>query len=552
MYSLLCFVALAAASDDPAWLWNASSVRTTELPKTAGQPLSAEELRQLETGAPVTPFAPLTCGVRAPNGSLWVGAEHGLMFLAPGAPRWKLFHSRRWLPSDHVTGIAVVDAEHDAAIVKTKAGLVMIHEAETTLDKKMNEVHANLRRWNVRHGLVSETNLIEPGNVDAGTIQPSSDNDGLWTSMYVGAEAFRFGVTGDPEAKKNARQSLEALMFQERITEIPGFVARSFVPIDDDPVKYGGEWHRSTDGKWWWKGDTSSDELDGHYFAYAVYYDLCADEAEREEIRGYVSRITDHILDHGYNYVGPPGKPTTWGVWAPEKLNHDLEWIDDRGLNSLEMLSHLKVAEYMTGNARYTKALRELIERESYEMNTVQQKITWPPNAVNHSDDELAFLAYYPLLMYERDPHLRKVYLASLERSWQIERPEKSPFLNYIYAAGRQASAWPKPQDRPGEAFVPASDYDHDACLAWFHDVPIDTTTWRVENHGRRDIAFAPHPSRADRRLALEVVPPSERRVMKWNGDPFELDGGDDGRQRDDGTFILLPYWMGRYHRFLD
>ncbi len=64
-----------------------------------------------------------------------------------------------------------------------------------------------------------------------------------------------------------------------------------------------------------------------------------------QEIRPYVERITDHILDHGLNYVGPPGKPTTWGVWSPKALNHDLRRIGDRGLNSLEILSHLKVAE---------------------------------------------------------------------------------------------------------------------------------------------------------------------------------------------------------------
>jgi hypothetical protein len=39
---------------------------------------------------------------------------------------------------------------------------------------------------------------------------------------------------------------------------------------------------------------------------------------------------------------------------------------------------------------------------------------------------------------------------------------------------------------------------------------------------------------------------------MKWNGNPYALDGGSDGRERDDGAFILLPYWMGRYHRFID
>ncbi len=550
-----CFLALCAVPPEPHWHWQSAPVRTDALPATLGKSLSAAELSAVAAAEPVAPFASLTCGVRAPSGAVWVGSERGLMYLAPGAPRWKLFHSQRWLPSDHVLNISVVNDDLNgdvAAIVQMNAGFQMLRCAESTLDAKMDEIHANLRRLHLRDGLVGEITLHAPGDLTAAHVQPSNDNDGLWTSMYVAAEAFRFGATGNADAKANARRSLEALMFQERITGISGFVARSFVPIADDPQKYGGEWHRSADGKWWWKGDTSSDELDGHYFAYGVYYDLCADETEREEIRGYVQRITDHILDHGYYYVGPPGQPTTWGVWAPEKLNHDLEWIDDRGLNSLEMLSHLKVAEYMTGKARYAEAAHALIEHESYATNTVLQKMTWPPGAVNHSDDELAFLAYYPLLMYERDAELRKVYLASLTRSWRIERPEHSPFFNFIFAAGVQASDWPNPQQRPPEAFIEQAAYDGADCIAWFRDVPVDTISWRVDNTGRRDIALAHHASRAERALSLEVLPASERRTMKWNGDPHELTGGGDGRERDDGAFILLPYWMGKYHRLLE
>jgi hypothetical protein len=30
------------------------------------------------------------------------------------------------------------------------------------------------------------------------------------------------------------------------------------------------------------------------------------------------------------------------------------------------------------------------------------------------------------------------------------------------------------------------------------------------------------------------------------------LDGGADGRERDDGVAILLPYWLGRYHQLID
>src|SRR5262249_12422418 len=149
-------------------------------------------------------------------------------------------------------------------------------------------------------------------------------------------------------------------------------------------------------------------------------------------------------------------------------LNHDLRRQGDRGLNSLEILSHLKVAAHIVGNPRYAAKAKELIEQHSYGINTVYQKHNWPFDYVNHSDDELAFLAYYPLLWLERDPELRKIYLASIRRSWMSERMEKSPFFNFIYGASWQANDWTDPMKRPDKAYVDPDVYDRQACLDWF------------------------------------------------------------------------------------
>ena len=55
----------------------------------------------------------------------------------------------------------------------------------------------------------------------------------------------------------------------------------------------------------------------------------------------------------------------------------------------------------------------------------------------------------------------------------------------------------------------------------------------------------------APQRKGLNWLPPDERAVMKWNGNPFQLDGGRQGYGEDDGGFYILPYWLGRYHRFI-
>ncbi len=549
MHALLCCLAALVAADDSYPAWNVEPAGVTSLPATSGQRLSAAELKTLADDKPTTPFAELTSGVRTKDGRVWAGARGGLMLLEPGALRWRLFHSRRWLPSDDVLEVAVTP--QGEVVFKTTEGFGKLVERSTSLEAKMNHIDDLLQKFHLREGLVAHTHLQEPGKVETGRPQESNDNDGLWTCMYVGAEAFRYGVTRDPAAKKNARRSLEAIMFLERVSGIPGFAARSIIPISDDPQKHRGEWHRSADNRWWWKGDTSSDEVVGHYFAYAIYYDVVADEQEKEEIRPYVERITDHILDNGLHYVGPPGTPTTWGVWSPEKLNHDLRHFGDRGLNSLEVLSHLKVAEHIVGKPRYTDKLKELVEKHSYHINTVGQKQIWPPNRVNHSDDELAFLSYYPLLIYEQEPKLREVYLASIKRSWLIERPEHSPLFNLIYGAALQASQWTRPDQRPDRAYVAPEEYDRDVCLEWLRDVPTDTVIWTVNNSHRRDVVIA-GMNRFRRPQSDTVLPVSERHVMRWNGDPYTLDGGSEGRSRDDGAAILLPYWMGRWHRLID
>lgn len=550
MHALLCCLTLLAASDEKYMTWVAEPAGVAAMPlESTAQRLSPTEVSRLFDTPPALPFVSLTVGVRDREEGVWLGSRNGLMYLEQGAKRWRLFHSRRWLPDDDVQAISITQAGD--VLVKTPEGIGKLARRETTLEKKMATLEAMLQKYHVRDGFICTANLQEAGNLQTARIESTNDNDGLWTSLYVATEAFRYGVTGDPAAKKNARRSLETLMFLERISGIPGFCARSVVPIDDDPKHHGGEWHRSADNKWWWKGDTSSDEVVGHYFAYSIYHDLAADAQEKQEIAQYVTRITDHILDHDLTYVGPPGKPTTWGVWSPDKLNGDLRRFGDRGLNSLEILSHLKVAQDITHNPRYGEKLKELIEKHSYHINTVGQKQVWPAEFVNHSDDELAFLSYYPLVIHERDPHLREVYMASLRRSWLIERPEHSPLWNFIYGAGLQADKWTEPTKRPTASLVPPGDYDQQVCLEWLRDVPEDTIHWSVTNSGRRDVAIV-GSNRFRRPRSQSVLPVSERPGMRWNGDPYTLDGGGDGRSRDDGVPILLPYWMGRWHRLID
>jgi hypothetical protein len=67
-----------------------------------------------------------------------------------------------------------------------------------------------------------------------------------------------------------------------------------------------------------------------------------------------------------------------------------------------------------------------------------------------------------------------------------------------------------------------------------------------VKNSNREGEIMAAAPDRFGHRQAVTLPPPDERPVMKWNSNPFDIDGGSDGRGEDDGAAFLLPYWMGR------
>ena len=477
------------------------------------------------------PSAEFTAAAEESPAIIWVATRQGAFRVNRDTLRVEYFAGRRWLPDDQVTGIAI---QADAVWLETPEGFARIEYKAMTLEDKsrafVDRIQARHNRW----GLTASSQLRSPG--DASTSRPvSTDNDGLWTAIYVAAECFRYAVTRQDDARENARRGMEAILRLETITGIPGFPARSFVKVGEDVQPRNGEWHDTSDKQWRWKGDTSSDEIVGHYFVYPIYYELAADESEKPRLRAAIERITNHILDHDYQLIDIDGQRTRWGWWGPGEIWKD---ADETGLRALQILSHLRVAIHLTESpqlrARYQQHYDDLVNNHHYALLTRNQKIMVPGH-INHSDDELAFLSYYPLLRYETDPRLLAIYKDSLERSWQIERPERNPLWNAIYAAGTGARDW-----------------DRDEAVRTLREIPMDTIGWTVTNSHRLDVPVDPRADRFGRRQALIVLPYDELPMSKWNGNPYNLDGGAEGRSEDDGAYYLLPYWMARYHTLID
>lgn len=409
---------------------------------------------------------------------------------------WSLRHSRRWLLSDDVRDV-VVDADGTAWIGKAR-GVSAIRRRHMTLAEKADYYLRICRQRHVRSpGLVEKCFFPNPD--DLTVFHPrDDDNDGQYTAMYLAMESFRYAVTRKPQAKANADAAYAALEFLQTVTGTPGFVARTVVPAswtdmadpnEDIPPEEAVErrvrdprykivrqrWRRSHDGQWLWKGDTSSDEITGHMFGYLFYYDLAADDAHKERVRRHVRRIMDHIIEGGYLLRDLDGAPTRWEVWAPEKLNHDPDWRVERPINSFEILSFLRTAHHITGDARYLGEYRKLIERHGYAENARRPK-AYGLAERTPIDDELLALAAPGLLLHESDPGLHALFKEGYDWAYRTVENEQDPFFNFVFG------------------LVGGESFHLEESVAFLRDTPLDLRQWKVDNSQRDDVGHGATP----------------------------------------------------------
>lgn len=479
------------------------------------------------------PIEHLTALAISEQDELWIGTPHGAVLFIPYAAgrQWFYRAGKRYLPGDDVKSIAIAPGGSPVYFL-TDAGLGRIDLVTTTLLDRAGAVEQRVNERHRRLGMVAACLLDNAENPTSHEIG-DNDNDGLWTAYHVAAMSLCYGTTHEPAAKESARQSMHALYMLQNASGIPGLVARSVVPEQIGKTK-GPQWRPTPDGTIYWKSDTSSDEIDGHYLAFYTYFEHIAnhDPAERALIEKQVRAVTDYIVDHNYQLIDWNGKRTRWGFWNPEALNENPMDFIESGLNALQILSFLKVAHYITGDTKYESHYRKLAIGHHYLSNILLTKRCFPDEN-NHSDDQLGYVAWYPILQLEQDPRVRRALLAGIRRHYAIVLPEKPSFYIFVYATADPMGA------------------DIAGAVENLREIPTDRRAWAVQNSLRADVAVSPVQNRFGRPVLTRVLPADERCFEKWNADPYVPDDGGDGRVEDDGAAYLLPYWMGRFHGFI-
>ena len=513
----------------------------------------------LRTGAISTarqeklPVAHLTC-LAPVTGGLWAGTTRGVFLQRPPGPSTgagpalpegpgglRYYASKRWLPDDVVVDLK---AEADGSVlVLTRTGLTRIELKPTTLAAKADWFDRRMRSRHIRFGLAGERRLPVPGEVTSSEIV-DTDNDGGWSCYYLASQVFRYAATGNASARSNAWEIFDALQRLREFGGTNGFFARTF---ERKGFKYSDpdRWRDWPGDDWEWKGHTSSDEFTSHTFAHALLWELVANNpAERRRLADNYTAILDHILQHALYLVDVDGKPTLWGRWNPEYVNHYPPSVGDRRLNSAEIIAGLQLGWAMTGRALYRDKAYELFARHGYLTNILSSMklIAYTPDQIhqgnnmgdewNHSDDELSFVNYWVLYRFAFTQKLRRLYADAIQDHWRFEAAEKFPIWNFIYSACGGGRAC----DVAGAVWT---------LQGW----PLDTITWRIQNSHRLDLT--PLPRNFYGRQSAELLPPGERPITRLNTQTLLLDGGDGGGTELPGDEFLFGYWLGRYLKLI-
>lgn len=469
-----------------------------------------------------------TCVAEGFDGDYWVGTLRGAIRAVDGD--FHYFGCDRWIPNEKVNAIACGDR---IAYIATDGGLGIVSYEPYTLQKKAAWYKRWLDEWGMRRlGFISTLDRTDDGRY----IRFLSDNDVGWVCHYLDALCFEYAVTGDPAVRAEAVDIFKSVKWSEEITPIDGFPARAIYAVgeeanlaDTGSAGRPSEWNLTVDGRWRWKGDTSSDEVASQFYTMSIFYDLIAqeDEAVKALAQEHVRRMTDHIVDNGWMLRDLDGKPTVWAQWHPDFVL-DPEHTDERGLNSAQALNIIATARHIVGDTeKYRKAQDQLLEWK-YPDNVLRTKIVFP--SYTHFDDRLAFLGYYPLLNYETDPRLRAMYMRSLQRGWEAKRFENQAWFNFIYGA------------------LTGNECQNEGAVQHLRDYPLESINYRFTNSHRHDLQVP----KGYRNYVTDTkaMGPREQGVRRWDRDPLELDGGGDYGILDPSSY-LDAYWMARYYGFI-
>lgn len=483
-----------------------------------------------------------------------------------------------------------------------------LREKATTFEDRARRLHLNPSlRWITPVTLACDgTDCTRPAVAaadatwrDVETFH-SGENDGLWSALYLAAEAFRWAVTGEAEALEVIKVLLAGEVDRMRITGVPGNFTRQYIPpgvagvaCPDDPQQYvpsadkknnrwvrvdaagcvetvdgaTGGWvtsaHCGLDGYagWCWLDNVSKDEYSGHVFALGALAKLVDDEEVQATVRDLLGQVGRHLVDNRLGIVDWDGRVTEHGRFWAYALD---DWPS---FNAAMALSFFKQAGVATGDALLLEWYAECLLQRGGERDCLQRPPESPRDYLEYLPESSLYvgdhscksnwnnfsmhaLSLHNLIWYEHDPatravlqrHLEEDFFAPAGKSWPLA-DQHNAFFDFIFASQKALG--------PGST-GPALDAVRDG-VCMLRQFPAAKHHRAVTCPPERCV-LAGCTDRFDDPILDYARPIAERctRTFVWWGSPYDPDDcAEDLRTIEPPTDYLLAYWMGRYYGFI-
>ena len=427
----------------------------------------------------------------------------------------------------------------------------------------------------------------------------SGENDGLWSALYLAAEAYRHAVTGEEEALARLRVLMDGEETRMRVTGVPGVFTRQFIPpgiagleCPADPLQYAPDAEKD-DNQWvrvgaqgcvetydpaaaafvasghcglgefavCWLDNVSQDEYAGHMLGLTAVALLVDDADLRARAVELLRQVGQHLVDNLLEFHDWDGRVTEHGrIWALALDNFP-------GFNAGMALAYVGAAAELSGDEGLRAWLRRCLLQEEGVQDCLGQPLEAPRPYPEHLESaglyvgagsclsnwnnmSMHLISIQILLLLEREPGLRAVYQAHLED--EVFAPPDTPramsgqrnaWFDFVFAAHKRLG--------PGSS-GPALDAVKDG-LCMLRQFP-------ASKHQR---AVACPPERCvlsdcvDRQGGPILEEPREiadrclGRFEWWRSPYSPGECSQDPRVIASPEDYLLAYWMGRFYGFI-
>jgi hypothetical protein len=432
----------------------------------------------------------------------------------------------------------------------------------------------------------------------------TGENDGLWTGLYIAAQAFRYAVTGEQAVLDILTLMMDGMEIGTDITGVPGIFTREYITpgvigmsCPADPMEYvpdaekdDNQWVKvDTDGAiltyddlavdwvrsnhfvpnkfagYCWLDNVSQDEYAGHMLALASVYKLVDDPGIKGRAAALLEKVAVHLMENDMGFVDWDGRYVEHGRLWPLSLT------DFPGFSAVLGLDWVKPGAVASGREDLNDFYWDCLLQKSGSNDCLDQYLTPPQSFAdwfwfmglyvgadacksNWNNFSMAFVSMFSLIWYEHDDiDLRR------KMQWHLEFDMFGHSDNYREMRKQHNSAWAIMAAAMKGVGPGTTGHDIEAvedAICALRQFPESETQPAIsigENEFPTD--WTCESRFDDRFLTFEPVPVYQRcpGSFVWWGNPYRhqncAGSSVDIKQPAD---YLLPYWMGRYFGFID